>query len=78
MALATKANGVTIKQMGRVSLSTQMGMFMKVSGSMTRLKVKEPTHMPTVHTMKASGLTTSNTDTVLKAGPTELDTKVNT
>ena len=76
--LDTKANGASIKLMGRASLSMLMEMFMKASGSMTKLKEKEPTLMPTVHTMKASGSTTNNTDTVLKAGLMVLDTKVNT
>ena len=75
MGLAMKDIGLRTRPMGEVSLSTQMVMYMKEIGLLTKLMVKELTNMPTALAILANGLRTNSTATASKLGQTEQDTK---
>jgi hypothetical protein len=55
MAHDTKASGEMIKPMDKANWYMQMVTFMRVSGLMIRLKVKELTVMQMAHIMKVHG-----------------------
>jgi len=77
MDLNTKVIGLKIKPMEGVSFSTLMGMFMKASGMMIRLKARVLINIKMAQFTQEIGLMIYNTATVLKRGQKEVHTKAN-
>ena len=78
MAVATRANGVTVKLTVEENFIMPMAIFMRVTGSMTRQMVTEPTLTLMAPSMSDRGATISSTDLVWRLGQTVLYMRVST
>ena len=76
MAQDTKENGETIKLTEMANFGTLMAISMKGNGAMTKQKVKVFIHTPMEPNTKVTGVTISNTGTVLSSGLMEATTLV--
>jgi len=77
MARAMKVIGVLIRLMDREHSGTCTAINMKVNGSMIKRTVTGLTRMLMAQSTRATGKTTSSTDSVLKSGPMDLSMTAN-